>query len=175
MLPAAEEQDGLANDLTIASHLGALLDETSERCDTGTGTNHDDRLRGVGGELEVRVADVDGDVNAVVLVAGSGDGVVEAVRVRVRVAVLLLLEGEEVVGGDALDDVRRAGDFDRLDDGCDGDLLGLDKRGGRDGVVARLDLVQAFNEDGEGNVVPGVAFGVSLEELSDVVVLAGNL
>lgn len=118
---------------------------------------------------------MDGDVAAVILVARSRDGVVEAVRVGVRLAVLLLLEGEEVVGGDTLDDVRRAGDFDGLDDGRDGDLLGLDERGGRDGVVAGLNLVQAFDEDGEGDVVPGVAFGVSLEELSDVVALAGNL
>jgi len=175
LLPAAEEQDGLADDLAVAGHLSALLDEASEGCDTGTGADHDDRLRRVGGELEVRVADVDRDVDAVILVARSGDGVVEAVRVGVRVTVLLLLQGEEVVGCDTLDYVRCTRDFDGLDDGCDGDLLGLDERGGRDGVVARLDLVQAFDEDREGDVIPRVAFGVSLEELSNIVVLAGDL
>lgn len=44
LLPAAEEQDGLADVLTIASQFRALLDETSERRDTGTGANHDDGL-----------------------------------------------------------------------------------------------------------------------------------
>jgi hypothetical protein len=53
LLPAAEEQDSLANNLAVASHLGALLDETSERRDTGTGADHDDRLRRVGRQLEV--------------------------------------------------------------------------------------------------------------------------
>ena len=70
---------------------------------------------------------MDRHVNAVVLVARTGDGVVETVGIRVRVAVLLLLEGEEVVGCDTLDDVRSTGDFDGFDDGCDGDLLGLDE------------------------------------------------
>ena len=46
LLPAAEEQDGLADVLAIASHFRALLDETSERRDTGAGTDHDDWLKG---------------------------------------------------------------------------------------------------------------------------------
>jgi len=73
---------------------------------------------------------VDRHVNAVVLVARTGDGVVETVGIGVRVTVLLLLQSEEVVGGDTLDDVRSAGNFDGLDDSCDGDLLGLDERRG---------------------------------------------
>jgi len=44
LLPAAEEQDSLADVLTITSHLRALLDESSERRNTGTRTNHDDGL-----------------------------------------------------------------------------------------------------------------------------------
>jgi hypothetical protein len=44
LLPAAEEQDRLSDVLAVASHLGALLDETSERRDTGAGADHDDGL-----------------------------------------------------------------------------------------------------------------------------------
>ena len=44
LLPAAEEQNGLSDVLAIASHFRALLDETSERRDTGTGADHDDGL-----------------------------------------------------------------------------------------------------------------------------------
>ena len=44
LLPAAEEQDSLADVLAIASHFRALLDETSERRNTSTGANHDDGL-----------------------------------------------------------------------------------------------------------------------------------
>ena len=73
---------------------------------------------------------MDRHVNAVVLVARTGDGIVETVRIGVGVAVLLLLEGEEVVSCDTLDHVRSTGDFDGFDDSCDGDLLGLDERGG---------------------------------------------
>ena len=116
---------------------------------------------------------MDGDVDAVVFVARAGQGVLQTMRVGVRGAVLLLFESEEVVCCDAFDNVVSAGL--RSHDRGDGDLLLLRQGGRRDGVVARLDLVQALNEDGEGNVVPGVAFGVRLEELSDVVVIAGKL
>jgi len=44
LLPAAEEQDGLADVLAVPGHFRALLDETPERRDTGTGANHDDGL-----------------------------------------------------------------------------------------------------------------------------------
>lgn len=44
LLPAAEEQDSLPDVFAVASHFRALLDETSERRNTGTGTDHDDRL-----------------------------------------------------------------------------------------------------------------------------------
>ena len=115
---------------------------------------------------------MDGDVDAVVFVAGARNGVGEAVGIGAGVAVLFLFEGEEVVGRDALDDVVGARGADFLDDGGDADAVFLRERGGGDGVVARLDLVDAFDEEGEGNVGPGV-LGVDVREhLGDVVVLA---
>ena len=66
---------------------------------------------------------MDGDVDSVVLVPGAGDGVGESVGAGVRVTILLLLQGQEVVGGDTLEDVRASGELDALDDGGDGGNL----------------------------------------------------
>ena len=47
LLPAAEEQQSLTNAVAVLGLLSALLHETTERRDTGTGTDHDDRLCGI--------------------------------------------------------------------------------------------------------------------------------
>ena len=46
-LSATEEQQSLANVDAIAGQLSTFLDETTERSDTSTRTNHDDRLAGI--------------------------------------------------------------------------------------------------------------------------------
>jgi hypothetical protein len=71
--------------------LSTLLNETAEGSDTSTRTNHDDRLAGVRGELEVGVTNMDRNVDAIILVAGACKLVALTERCRVGVAVLLLL------------------------------------------------------------------------------------
>ena len=110
-LPSATvEKDCLANILAIFGLLGAFLHEAAEGRDTSARTDHDDGFAWVGGEFEVGVADMDRNVEAVVFIAGTIDGVGEAVGRWFGVTVLLLFEGEEVVRGNAFDNVAGAGD-----------------------------------------------------------------
>lgn len=173
--PASEEQNRLSDWGSGSSLRSTLLDESTERSDTGSGANHDNRLGWVGGELEVGVADVYGDVDAIVLVPGAGDLVGKSVGVWVGVAVLLLLECQEVVGGYTLEGVRARGQLDGLDHSGDGDLGLLDERRGRNGVVAGLDLVDTLNERREGDVGPDGTRGDEIKSLGDVEELRRNL
>jgi hypothetical protein len=116
LLSAAKEQYCLSNVLACFGLCGTLLNETTERCNTSTGTDHNDGFRRIRRQLEIRVTHVNGNVNSIVLVARSCDGVVQAMRVGVRVTMLLLLQRQEVVGCDALEDMWRAGLLKRLDD-----------------------------------------------------------
>lgn len=127
-LAAAEKQNGTTNVDAVARLLSTFLDEASERSNTSSGADHDDGLGGVGRQLEVGVADVNRDVDAIVLVAGAVQLVGQTKGRRVGVSVLLLLQSEQVVGGDATERVFSTNDHGRLDDGGDGNLLGLDER-----------------------------------------------
>lgn len=173
-LATSEEQHGSTNLLALGGQSSTFLDETAERSNTSTGTNHDDGLGGVGGELEVRVADVDGHVDAVVLVAGTSDRISQTMRIGRRITILLLLESQEVVGGDTLDHVRGTRQTNGLDNSSNADLVLLNRRRGRDGVVPGLELVETFDEQGERNGVERLA-GDALQRLGDVEALIGDL
>lgn len=97
------------------------------------------------------------DVNTIVLVAGTVELVGQTERRRLGISILLLLQGQQVVSGDAAERVLSADNHGRLDDGSDGNLLGLNVGRGRDGVVAGLQLGQAFDESREGDLVPGLS------------------
>lgn len=126
-LAAAKEEQSLANLLAVLGLLHALTDEATHGRNTGTGTNADDGLGGIRGELEVGVADMNGDVDTIVLVTGASEFVGKTKRARFGLAVLLLLEREEVVGGDTAEGVITTRKLGTFDNGSDGNLLGLFK------------------------------------------------
>jgi hypothetical protein len=95
------------------------------------------------------------NVNAIILVSRTSDRVLQAMGVRLRVTVLLLLEGQKVVSSDTLENVGCSGLLARFNDSSDGNLVLLHKRRGRDRVVTRLNLQQAFHHQREGNLIPG--------------------
>ena len=174
-LAAAKEEQSLANLLAVLGLLNALADKATHGSDTGTGTNADDGLGGIRGELEVGVADMDGNVDAVVLVTRTHDFVRKTKGAGLRVTVLLLLESEEVVGGDTAEGIITAGKLGGLDHGGDRDLLGVFERRGRDGVVTRLELGDTLNESREGDVGPLLALADNIQNASDVEMVNADL
>jgi hypothetical protein len=117
LLSAAKEQYCFSNVLAGFGLCGTLLDETTERCNTSPGSDHDDGFRRIRWQLKVRVTHVHWHMDTIVLIARSCNGIVQAMRIGVRVTMLLLLQRQKVVGCDALQDMRRAGLLKRLDDG----------------------------------------------------------
>lgn len=114
-------------------------------------------------------------MNTIVLVAGAGDLVSLSEGTWVGVAVLLLLQGQEIVRGHAIEGLVSGRDFFLLDNRRDGDLLGLDEGRGRDGVVSRLQFVDALNEGGERDGGPLLTLANNFEDLGDVKVLGADL
>jgi len=140
-LTATEEQQSSSDLLTLGSKSCTLLDETAERSNTSTGTNHDNGLRGIGRQLEVGMTDVNGNVDTIILVARTGNGVSQAVGVGRGVAILLLLQSQKIVGSDTLNHMRSTRQTNGLDNSSNADLVLLNQRRGRNGVVPRLKLV----------------------------------
>lgn len=124
---AAKEQNSSADLLALGSQSSTFLNEPTERSDTSAGTDHDDGSRGIRGQLEVGVADVNWDMDSIVLVAWTSDIVSLAVGIGRWVSVLLLLQSKKVVRGDTLDDVGSTGQASRLHNSSNTDLVLLDK------------------------------------------------
>jgi hypothetical protein len=146
-LSAAKEKHGFADCLTIACLLSTFLNETAEWSNTST----------------------------VVLVSRTVDCILQSMRVRVRVAMLLLLKSQQVVGSNTLQHVRSSWNLDGFHNSGDRDLVLLHQGRRRNRVVTRLDLVEAFNDDGKRYLVPLLALRQKFEKLSEVVVTRGDL
>lgn len=174
-LSASKEQESLANFDSILSLLGTFLNESTERGNTSSRANHDDGLTRVRGQLEVGVTNMDRNVNTIILVARTHDFVALTKGCGVGVTILLLLQGQEIVGGNAAERITTSRNHLGLNDGSDGNLLRLDQRRGRDGVVTRLELGNTFDKGREGNLSPLLALANSSQETRDVVVMGSSL
>ena len=173
--PAPEEEERLSNVDTVLRLSSSLLNKRAERCDASAWPNHDDGLGGVRWKFEVGVPDVDRNMNPIVLVAGTHDLIGSAKRRGIVVTILLLLQGQDVVGRHAAERCVASRDGLILDHSGNRDGLGLHQGRRRDGVVPRLELVQALNEGGERNLRPFLATADLTQEASNVDVVGHGL
>ncbi|KAI6759516.1 hypothetical protein HG530_010196 [Fusarium avenaceum] len=118
---------------------------------------------------------MDGNMDTIVLVAGACELVGLTERCWVRVTILLLLQGKEIVCGNSAERIISARNLLGFNDGSDRDLLRLNQRGGRNGVVAGLELGKTLNEGGEGDRGPLLTLTDGVEETGNVVVVRAGL
>ena len=174
-VPTSEKEYRPPDLIAPLRYRSSLLDEAAERCDARAGTDHDNRLGGIRRQLEVRMADMHRHMDAIVLVPRSIDRIRQTMGIRMLFPMLSLLQRKQVIRRHAANDVLRVRDADLLHDRRDRNLLLLHERARGDGVVARLDLVDAFDEEAEWHVGPCARRVNLLEDLCDVEVLGRDL
>ena len=91
--PATEEQHRFANRLTGLGLGRSFLEKGAERGNARSRSDHDDGFRGIRGQLEVGVANMNRHMETIVLVAWARDDIVQTVWIWMGLSMLLLLQG----------------------------------------------------------------------------------